>query len=175
MNSPLGPGAKTSGRSFELGSRVGVYTQPPPVNSEKLPARSSNPPTIFTQCFFLPGPAALCEFAYSLGRVHALYSLSPEHNMSSYKVSPAEAILVDLVHDLRQYLGNIETSVYCLELQSESTHVRSRGYLRTIQQQLAHADSRLSDAGAALNSLRTQRRDGEEILALTNSATSAVT
>jgi len=95
--------------------------------------------------------------------------------MSSYKVSPAETILVDLVHDLRQYLGNIETSVYCLELQSESTHVRSRGYLRTIQQQLAHADSRLSDAGAALTRLRTQRCDGDEILALTNSATSAVT
>jgi hypothetical protein len=95
--------------------------------------------------------------------------------MSSYKISPAETILVDLVHDLRQYLGNIETSVYCLELQSESTHMRSRGYLRTIQQQLAHADSRLSDAGAALTRLRTQRRDGDEILALTNSATSAVT
>ena len=95
--------------------------------------------------------------------------------MSSYKISPAETILVDLVHDLRQYLGNIETSVYCLELQSESTHMRSRGYLRTIQQQLAHADSRLSDAGAALTRLRTQRCDGDEILALTNSATSAVT
>ena len=65
--------------------------------------------------------------------------------MSSYKVSPAEAILVDLVHDLRQYLGNIETSVYCLELQSESTHVRSRGYLRTIQQQLAHAGAVMGD------------------------------
>jgi hypothetical protein len=95
--------------------------------------------------------------------------------MSSYKISPAETILVDLVHDLRQYLGNIETSVYCLELQSESTHTRSRGYLRTIQQQLAHADSRLSDAGAALTRLRTQRREGDEILVLTNSATSAVT
>jgi hypothetical protein len=40
---------------------------------------------------------------------------------------------------------------------------------------LAHADSRLSDAGAALTRLRTQRREGDEILVLTNSATSAVT
>jgi hypothetical protein len=130
---------------------------------------------ISTPCFFLPETTVLYQFAYSLGRAHALYSHSPEHKMSSYKISPAETILVDLVHDLRQYLGNIETSVYCLELQNESTHMRSRGYLRTIQQQLAHADSRLSDAGAALTRLRTQRRDGDEILALTNSATSAVT
>jgi hypothetical protein len=95
--------------------------------------------------------------------------------MASYKTSPAETILVDLVHDLRQYLGNIETSVYCLELQSNSTNMRSHGYLRTIQQQLAHAESRLSDAGAAITRLRAQRREGDEILALTNSATSAVT
>jgi uncharacterized protein involved in exopolysaccharide biosynthesis len=95
--------------------------------------------------------------------------------MASYKISPAETILVDLVHDLRQYLGNIETSVYCLELQSNSTQTRSHGYLRTIQQQLAHAESRLSDAGAAITRLRAQRREGDEILALTNSATSAVT
>ena len=56
-----------------------------------------------------------------------------------------------------------------------ATQTRSRGYLRTIQQQLAHADSRLSDAGAALTRLRTQRREGDEILVLTNAATSAVT
>jgi hypothetical protein len=40
---------------------------------------------------------------------------------------------------------------------------------------LAHAESRLSDAGAAITRLRAQRREGDEILALTNSATSAVT
>src|SRR3954447_22182384 len=102
------------------------------------------------RCVFLPGTAVLYQFSHSLGSLHALYSLSPEHNMSSYEISQAETILVDLVHDLRQHLGNIETSVYCLELQNDSTHTRSRGYLRTIQQQLAHAETRLSDAGAAL-------------------------
>ena len=94
--------------------------------------------------------------------------------MPSYTTSAAETILVDLVHDLRQYLGNIETSVYCLELQSNPTHTRSLDHIRTIQRQLAHAESRLSDAGAALNRLRAQGRE-DEILALTNSATSAVT
>jgi uncharacterized protein involved in exopolysaccharide biosynthesis len=91
------------------------------------------------------------------------------------KTPPVETILVDLVHDLRQHLGNIETSVYCLGLLSDSAQTRSQGYLRTIQQQVAYAESRLSEAGAAVSRLRAQRREGDEILALTNSATSAVT
>src|SRR5689334_17508193 len=49
----------------------------------------------------------------------------PSTYMSSYKFSPAETILVDLVHDLRQHLGNIETSVYCLGLVSDSAETRA--------------------------------------------------
>ena len=95
--------------------------------------------------------------------------------MSSYKISPAETILVDLVHDLRQHLGNIETSVYCLGMVSDSAQTRAHGYLRTIEQQVAHAESRLSDAGAALTRLRAQRSEGAESLAFTKSTTAAVT
>ena len=95
--------------------------------------------------------------------------------MSSYKISAAETILVDLVHDLRQHLGNIETSVYCLGMVSDSAQTRALGYLRTIEQQVAHAESRLSDAGAALNRLRAQRSEGVESLDFTKSTTAVVT
>jgi hypothetical protein len=40
---------------------------------------------------------------------------------------------------------------------------------------VARAESRLSQAGAELNRLRAQRAEATEILALTNSSTSAVT
>ena len=95
--------------------------------------------------------------------------------MPSFKISPAETILTDLVHDLRQDLGNIETSVYCLGLLSDSAQTRAQGYLRTIEQQVAHAESRLSEAGAELTRLRGQRAEAVEIFALTKSTTSAVT
>ena len=95
--------------------------------------------------------------------------------MPSSKVSPSETILIDLVHDLRQDLGNIETSVYCLELLRDPAQTRAHGYLRTIEQQVARAEGRLSAAGAAVSRLRAQRANGEEILDLTNSTTSAVT
>jgi hypothetical protein len=95
--------------------------------------------------------------------------------MSSTKTSTSETILIDLVHDLRQHLGIIETSVYCLGLLNEGPQTRTRDYLRTIEQQVARADRRLSEAGAELNRMRAQCADGHEILALTKSATSAVT
>ena len=95
--------------------------------------------------------------------------------MPSSKISPAETLLTDLVHDLRQHLGNIETSVYCLGLQCDASQARAQGYLRTIEGQLARAESRLSEAGAELNRLRHQRAVATESLPLTKSATSAVT
>jgi hypothetical protein len=95
--------------------------------------------------------------------------------MHSSNISPAETILIDLVHDLRQDLGNIETSVYCLGLLEVSAQTRAQGYLRTIEQQVARAGSRLSEAGVVLASLRAQRAEDAEILDLTKSTTSRVT
>jgi K+-sensing histidine kinase KdpD len=95
--------------------------------------------------------------------------------MSSSTFSPSETILIDLVHDLRQHLGNIQTSVYCLSLLSDSTQTRTQDLLGTIEQQVARASRRLSEAGAEMTRLRAQPAAGEEILALTKSATSAVT
>ena len=95
--------------------------------------------------------------------------------MPMSKTSPSETILIDLVHDLRQHLGNIETSAYCLGLICDSTQTRVHSYLHIIEQQVARAEGRLSEAGAAVSRLRTQRAEPAEILDLTNSTTSAVT
>lgn len=95
--------------------------------------------------------------------------------MPSSDISPAETILLDLVHDLRQDLGNIETSVYCLNLLSDPAQTRANGFLRTIEHQVARAECRLSKAGAVLVSLRAQRGEAAAILDLTNSTTSRVT
>jgi hypothetical protein len=91
------------------------------------------------------------------------------------KISPAETILIDLVHDLRQHLGNIETSAYCLGMLGDSVQPRAHDYLRTIEQQVARADSLLSEAGAAVSRLRAQSAEAGEIPDLTKSTTSAVT
>jgi hypothetical protein len=79
-----------------------------------------------------------------------------------------------LVHDLRQYLGNIETSVYCLNLVTDPTHPRAQSYLCTIEQQVARAESRLTDAGKAMSSLRGQPAETPESFALTKSSTSVL-
>jgi hypothetical protein len=73
----------------------------------------------------------------------------------------------------RYYDGN--DSIYCLGLLSDCAQSRAHGYLRTIEQQVARADSRLSEAAAAAVRLRAQRAEAGEILDLTKSATSAVT
>jgi hypothetical protein len=95
--------------------------------------------------------------------------------MPSSNVSPEAAILIELVHDLRQYLGNIETSVYCLNLNTDPTQSRAQSYLCTIEQQVARAESRLSDASKAMGRLRAQPAETPEILALTKSSTSVLT
>lgn len=89
--------------------------------------------------------------------------------------SAAEALLANLIHDLRQDLGTIETSVYCLNLISDAKQSRTKEFLRTIEQQVERAASRLSLAGAELSRMKAQRAETAEACDLTNSATSAVT
>jgi len=59
-------------------------------------------------------------------------------------------------------------------LVSDSAQTRAHRYIHTIEQQVAHAESRLSDAGAALARLRAQRSEGAESLDFTNSTTAVV-
>jgi K+-sensing histidine kinase KdpD len=86
-----------------------------------------------------------------------------------------EALLANLIHDLRQHLGTIETSVYCLNLGSDAKQSRTREYLRTIEQQVERAAGRLSVASAELTRMQAQREEALEIFDSTKSATSAVT
>ncbi|MEO8594147.1 MAG: hypothetical protein ABI759_12575 [Candidatus Solibacter sp.] len=98
--------------------------------------------------------------------------------MPSYSPSTAETLLADLIHDLRQDLGNIETSVYCVNLAGDSTvrkQVRVQEYLRLIEQQVERAADRLTRASVELMHLRVQRPETAEVRDLTKSATSAVT
>jgi signal transduction histidine kinase len=74
--------------------------------------------------------------------------------MTLTESSPSEAILMDLVHDLRQPLSNIETSAYCLNLLTDPAHARAREHLRAIEQQVAHAAELLSQAIAQLRGAR---------------------
>jgi hypothetical protein len=70
-------------------------------------------------------------------------------------MSVSEQLLIDLIHDLAQPLGNIETSAYCLDRCIEPQHLRALEYLRMIQQQVDKATSLLAAASAEL--ARAQR------------------
>ena len=68
--------------------------------------------------------------------------------------SPSEAILTELVHDLRQPLGTIETSAYCLNLLIDPAQARVDEHLRAIERQVARAAALLSEVAAELRRLR---------------------
>jgi len=98
--------------------------------------------------------------------------------MSELPVTPAEIWLADLIHDLRQDLGNIETSVYCLNLIADSgapRQPRERDHLHTIEEQVQRASEKLSIASAELVRMRNQRAESADDRDRTNSTTSAVT
>jgi signal transduction histidine kinase len=85
-----------------------------------------------------------------------------------------EEILNSLVHDLRQPLGNIETSIFFLDLVLDHPSGRIGEQLHMMELQLAQATQLLHHAADELRSLRTQRSPDENF-ALTNSATAGVT
>jgi hypothetical protein len=92
----------------------------------------------------------------------------------------SEDILHSLVHDLRQPIGNLETSLFYLDLVLEHPSVRVYEQMRTMERQVAQAAQLLDRASEALRALRGQRKADEgagapESLPLTKSATSAVT
>jgi len=93
--------------------------------------------------------------------------------MSPHPSSQTEGILANLVHDLRQPLGNIETSVFYLDLLLNHPQGHVREQLRAIEHQVAHAARRLSEAAEELRRLRAQRPP--ENPDRTNSATALVT
>jgi len=86
-----------------------------------------------------------------------------------------EDLIANLVHDLRQPLGNIETSVYLLNLVTAPDDERVHAQLHAIECQLGDAARLLTEAAAALSRLRAQRAAGGESMDLTNPATAGVT
>ncbi|HUI53381.1 MAG TPA: hypothetical protein VLY04_00325 [Bryobacteraceae bacterium] len=94
--------------------------------------------------------------------------------MSSHAPFQTEELVTSLVHDLRQPLGNIETSVFYLDLLLNHPQGAVREQLRAIEHQVAHAARRISEAAEELRRLRAQRPPSES-LDLTNSVTAMVT
>lgn len=90
--------------------------------------------------------------------------------------TPSEEILRSLVHDLRQPLGNLETSVFYLDLVLDEPQGRVREQLRTMEHQIAQAAALLHRAAEELRRLQDQRENGGVAVAnrdLTKSATAA--
>jgi signal transduction histidine kinase len=92
-----------------------------------------------------------------------------------------EEILANLVHDLRQPLGNIETGVFYLDMVLDHPQGRVREQLVAMERQVAESARLLHFAAEEVRRLRSQRAAGAgesaaatASLDLTKPATSAV-
>jgi len=97
-------------------------------------------------------------------------------NSDMRTATPSDEILHRLVHDLRQPLGNLEASLFYLEMVLEHPSDRVREQMRLMERQVAQAAQLLAHASEDLR-LRRDQREGAtaESLSLTNSATAALT
>lgn len=91
-----------------------------------------------------------------------------------------EEILTSLVHDLRQPLGNMETSLFYLDMVLHNPSDRVREQLRAMERQMGHAAQLLEGAIDELRALRSQRETDEGAAAsanlpFTKAVTAAVT
>ena len=59
--------------------------------------------------------------------------------MPSFTASDSEQIVARLAHDLRQPLGTIETSVFCINLLLGQERAAVQEQLRIIERQVCHA------------------------------------
>jgi signal transduction histidine kinase len=76
-----------------------------------------------------------------------------------------QQVLVDLIHDLSQPLGNIETSAYCLERALDTASPRAQEHLRLIRHQVEQARVMLVAATAELARARASRIDSVDPVA----------
>ncbi len=86
----------------------------------------------------------------------------------------SEAVLVDVVHDLRQSLGTIETSAFLLRTMLPQASPQVREYLKIIERQVAVASQLLARASAGSCCPQVQRVE-DDSLEFTKSATAVVT
>lgn len=75
--------------------------------------------------------------------------------MRSIAEIETELLLKNLVHDLRQPLSTIETSIYYLNLLLGNGPPRAQEQLRTIEYQVDRAAAMLSEAVAELHRLQS--------------------
>jgi len=95
--------------------------------------------------------------------------------MRPLPLTDSDAVLAELVHDLRQPLGTLEYSACYLDLLLGEAQGAVREQLRIIQQQLDLAARLLTEAAARLPRPGVQRAAVGESLDLTKSETAAVT
>jgi signal transduction histidine kinase len=84
--------------------------------------------------------------------------------MQSSTIPRSEELLGNLIHDLRQPLGNIETSAYLLNLITPPDQTAAHAQLLAIERQVNQAARLLAEASAALAGLLAQRLDAPEPL-----------
>ncbi len=94
--------------------------------------------------------------------------------METRQTRKAEEIFRNLVHDLRQPLGAIETCAYILQLKQPDFPPAATAHLQAIEAQVQAAARMLEQACAEMGRLRAQRTEVPN-LALTNSSTAGVT
>jgi signal transduction histidine kinase len=91
-------------------------------------------------------------------------------------ITRSDEILHSLVHDLRQPLGNLETSLFYLEMVLDHPSDRVRDQMRIMARQVAQAAALLQRASEELRVTSVHRETaGSDSLPLTKSATAAVT
>lgn len=89
-------------------------------------------------------------------------------------ITSHDQILVDLIHDLRQRFGNMETSLFYLDLVLNHPSGPVREQLRTMEIQVAQAAQLLHRATEQLHVSRDQRAAAGASLPLTKPVTAGV-
>ena len=90
-------------------------------------------------------------------------------------ITRSDEILHSLVHDLRQPLGNLETSLFYLEMVLDHPSDRVREQMRIMARQVAQAAQLLEDASVELRAAPDHRETaGSDSLPFTKSATAGV-
>jgi signal transduction histidine kinase len=83
-------------------------------------------------------------------------------------MSPIESSVATLIHDLRQPLGNIESSAWCLSSLTQNSDPRIREQIRLIQRQIEAAENILTAASADLARSRACHIEEPAAFAATN-------
>ena len=89
--------------------------------------------------------------------------------------SAVETLLVNLIHDLRQPLTNIEGSSFHLASLARSGDPRIQELARVIERQVEQAEQLLTAASLELARTRVQRQEEAVSIDLTNSVKAGVT